>query len=129
MFDLATDATSLSLIQTFASAKKPVSAVCHGPAVFVNATTPSGEPLIKGAAVTGFSNDEEIQAQMMDSMPFALESELDRVSGGKYSKAAQPWGENVVTSHTNQLGGLVITGQNPASATGVGKELLKALGK
>jgi putative intracellular protease/amidase len=129
MFDLATDPTSLSLIQTFASAKKPVSAVCHGPAVFVNATTPSGEPLIKGATVTGFSNEEENQAQMMDAMPFALEDELNRVSGGKYTKAAQPWGEKVVVSQTNQLGGVLITGQNPASATGVGKELLKALGK
>ena len=63
MFDLASDPVSLSLIQTFAAAKKPVSAVCHGPVVFVNATTPSGEPLIKGSTVTGFSNVEEDQVE------------------------------------------------------------------
>lgn len=128
MFDLVTDPTSLALIQTFASARKPVSAVCHGPVVFVNATTPSGEPLLKGAQVTGFSNDEENQVGMMDPMPFALETELNRVSGGNYVKADQPWGAKVVVSKTNSLGGPLITGQNPASATGVAEELLKALG-
>lgn len=128
MFDLVTDPTSLALIQTFASARKPVSAVCHGPVVFVNATTPSGEPLLKGATVTGFSNVEENQVGMMDPMPFALETELNRVSGGNYVKADQPWGAKVVVSKTNALGGVIITGQNPASATGVAEELLKALG-
>lgn len=128
MFDLVSDSTSLSLIQTFASAKKPVSAVCHGPIVLVNATTPSGEPLLRDATVTGFSNTEEDQAQMTSSMPFLLEDKLKAIPGAKYVKAEQPWGEKVVVDKTYQLGGPLITGQNPASATGVGKELLKALG-
>jgi putative intracellular protease/amidase len=128
MFDLASDPISLALIQSFASAKKPVSAVCHGPVALLNATTPGGEPLIKGAEVTGFSNDEENQVGMMPLMPFALETELNKVSGGKFVKAAQAWEEKVVVSKTNALGGPLITGQNPASATGVALELLKALG-
>ncbi|QKX57437.1 uncharacterized protein TRUGW13939_04550 [Talaromyces rugulosus] len=128
MFDLVNDPVSLSLIQTFASAKKPVSAVCHGPAVFVNATTPSGEPLIKNSTVTGFSNVEEKQVQLDHLMPFLLEDKLNEVSGNKFVSAEQPWGERVVVDKTHQLGGLLITGQNPASAGGVGKELLKALG-
>jgi putative intracellular protease/amidase len=127
MFDLVNDPISLSLIQTFASARKPVSAVCHGPIVFANATTPSGEPLLKGASVTGFSNVEEAQVQMVEVMPFLLEDRLVAVSS-KYVKAEQPWGEKVVVDKTYQLGGPVITGQNPASAAGVGKALLKTLG-
>ena len=128
MFDLVSDPVSLSLIQTFASAKKPVSAVCHGPIVFVNATTPSGESLLRDATVTGFSNVEEDQAQMTPAMPFLLEDRLKAISGAKYVKADQPWGEKVVVDKTYQLGGPLITGQNPASATGVGKALLQALG-
>lgn len=128
MFDLTEDPTSLALIQTFASAKKPVAAVCHGPCVFLNATTPSGTPLISGAEVTGFSNEEEDQAQLSAAMPFMLETELDRVSGGHYVKAAEPWGLKVVESKTAGIGGPLITGQNPASATAVGEAILKALG-
>ncbi|OKL57848.1 hypothetical protein UA08_07301 [Talaromyces atroroseus] len=129
MFDLVSDPISLSLIQTFAAARKPVSAVCHGPIVFANATTPSGEPLVKGATVTGFSNVEEEQVQMVEAMPFLLEDKLVAASDStKYVKAEQPWGEKVVVDKTYQLGGPLITGQNPASATGVGKALLKALG-
>ena len=128
MFDLVEDTTSLALLQSFAAAKKPIAAVCHGPCVLLNATAPSGVPLIAGATVTGFSNAEEDSVGMSAAMPFALETELNRVSGGGYVKADQPWGEKVVVSKTAGTGAPLITGQNPASATGVGKELLRALG-
>lgn len=128
MFDLVEDPTSLALIQSFASAKKPVAAVCHAPCAFLNATTPSGTPLIAGAEVTGFSNTEEDQVQLSAAMPFMLETELGRVSGGHYVKADEPWGEKVVVSKTADIGGPLITGQNPNSAAGVGQAILKALG-
>ncbi|KAJ5623314.1 hypothetical protein N7490_011919 [Penicillium lividum] len=127
MFDLTTDATSIKLIETFAAAKKPVAAVCHGPCVLLNTKNAAGEALIAGAEVTGFSNVEEDQVQMSAAMPFMLETELQRV-GGKYVKADEPWGVKVVSAKTNGLGGALITGQNPASATGVGEAILKALG-
>ena len=128
MFDLTTHATSLSIIQSFAAARKPVAAVCHGPAALVNATAPTGTPLLRGVRVTGFSNEEEEQVGMAAVMPFRLETELDRVSGGGYVKAGQAWGEKVVVSKTAQLGGELITGQNPASAAGVAREVLRAVG-
>lgn len=128
MFDLTSDPTSLALIQSFAAAKKPIAAVCHGPCALLNATAPSGVPLLSSATVTGFSNDEENQVGMTSAMPFALETELNRVSGGGYVKADQPWGEKVVVSKVAGTGSTLITGQNPASATGVGVELVKALG-
>lgn len=127
MFDLATDKTSLEFIRAFVSAKKPVSAVCHGPAALVNAIDATGQPLLKGATVTGFSNVEEGQLGKAALMPFELETELNKASGGRYVKAEQPWGEKVVVSKAAVTGALVITGQNPASATGVGREILKAL--
>lgn len=83
--------------------------------------------MLKGAEVTGFSNTEEDQVQLSSIMPFMLEDELKRV-GATYVKAEQPWGEKVVVSQVAELGGAVITGQNPASATGVGKAILTALG-
>jgi putative intracellular protease/amidase len=128
MFDLATNPISLALIQTFASANKPVAALCHGPAALVNATAPSGVPLLKDSTVTGFSNDEEDLGGQSDAMPFALETELNRISGGGYVKADKAWGEKVVVSKCAGTGSILITGQNPASATGLGKELAKALG-
>lgn len=128
MFDLPSDPNSLVLIQEFAEAKKPIAAVCHGPAVLIKAKSTSGEPLLASASVTGFSNTEEDQAAKSSVMPFMLEDELNRVTGGRYVKAEQPWGEKVVVSKTAGSGAPLITGQNPASATGVGKELLKALG-
>jgi len=123
MFDLATDKESIALINEFVAAGKPVSAVCHGPAVFTNVTLPSGKSLVAGKEVTGFSNAEEDQAGMTKFMPFLLEDKL-KEAGGTYKKAAEPWAEFVVV----QDGGKFITGQNPASAKGVGEALVKAIG-
>jgi putative intracellular protease/amidase len=127
MFDLTEDPNSIKLIESFAAAKKPIAAVCHGPCVLLNTKGPSGKPLIAGAEVTGFSNVEEDQVQLSSAMPFMLETELAKVSGGHYVKAAEPWGEKVVVAKT-EVGGALITGQNPASATAVGEAILKALG-
>ncbi|KAE8147808.1 class I glutamine amidotransferase-like protein [Aspergillus avenaceus] len=127
MFDLHYDETSLALIQAFAAAGKPVSAVCHGPTVFLRATTKSGEPLLANTTVTGFSNVEEDQAQLTQVMPYLLEDEMKKISGCQYVKAEQPWAEKVVVSKTAD-GATLITGQNPASGAGVGKAILAALG-
>lgn len=121
MFDLVNDETSLKIIQEFYEAGKPVSAVCHGPIVFVNVTVNGGQPLLKGREVTGFSNAEEDAVDMTKNMPVLLEDEIKRV-GGNYVKAAEAWGEKVVVD------GLIISGQNPGSAHGVGVALAKALG-
>ncbi|KAF7155959.1 hypothetical protein CNMCM6106_007871 [Aspergillus hiratsukae] len=128
MFDLHSDETSIALIEAFSAAKKPIAAVCHGPTVLLKAKAPSGVPLLSACTVTGFSNTEEDQAQMSSVMPYMLEDELQKVTGNRYVKADEPWGEKVVVSKAAGTGATVITGQNPASATGVGKEILRALG-
>jgi len=120
MFDLANDATSHKIINEFWEAGKVVSAVCHGPAALVNVKLADGSYLIKGKEVTGFSNVEEDQAGLSSAMPFLLETGLGQ-NGGKFEKADQPWGAKVVVA------GNLITGQNPASATGVGEAIKTAI--
>lgn len=128
MFDLTEDPDSVALIEALAAANKPVAAVCHGPCVLLNAKAPSGVPLISGVMVTGLTNEEEDATGLSSLMPFMLETELRRATGGNYVKAAETWGESVVVSKAAGTGSILITGQNPASAAGVGKEILKALG-
>lgn len=120
MFDLVKDETSIKLIEEFYRVGKPVSAVCHGPIVFVNVTV-DGKPLLQGRDVAGFSNSEEDAVQLTSAMPVLLEDEIKRV-GGNYVKAAD-WAEKLAVD------GQIITGQNPASAHAVGKALAKAIGE
>ncbi|KAK3987199.1 class I glutamine amidotransferase-like protein [Cladorrhinum sp. PSN332] len=121
MFDLAFDLDSQNLIKEFWSKKKVVAAVCHGPAAFVNVKLDDGKYLVEGKNVTGFSDEEEKQAGLDKEMPFLLESEGLKGKGAKYEKAEEAWGEKVVVD------GLLVTGQNPASAKGVGEAILKLL--
>ncbi|KAJ4351601.1 uncharacterized protein N0V89_006944 [Didymosphaeria variabile] len=122
MFDLVDNPTSQQLIREFWEAGKVVSAVCHGPAVFYDAKLSDGSLLVAGKEVTAFTNTEEEQVGLTKAVPFLPEDALQKASGGKFVKAAEPWGEKVVVS------GRLITGQNPASATGVGEAIAKALG-
>lgn len=48
LWDLASNAASLRTIESFIAKGKPVAAVCHAPAVLVNAKVPNGDPLVKG---------------------------------------------------------------------------------
>merc|ERR1712080_229833 len=84
MYDLVDDKDSIQLIQEFYAAGKPVSAVCHGPIVFANVNV-DGKPLVEGRTVTGFTNEEEDQAQLSDAMPFLLEDVL-KSKGANFTK-------------------------------------------
>lgn len=119
LWDLTNDADSIDLIETFWDSKKPIAAVCHAPAVLLNAKDEDGNFLIKGKQVTGFTNSEEAAVQLTDVVPFLLEDELVK-KGGLYSKKGD-WASNVVTD------GLLITGQNPASSEAVAEALLALL--
>lgn len=123
MFDLAHSSDSHALINEFHEAGKVVAAVCHGPAALAYVKTKDGKWLLDGREVTGFSNSEEDAVGLSSAMPFMLEDQLQTASGGNFKKASADWGAYVVTS------GNVITGQNPASAAGVGEAILKAVQK
>ncbi len=119
LWDLATDKTSIKLIEDFYNSQKPISFVCHAPAALVNVKAENGQPLVKGKKVTGFSNTEEEAVGLTKVVPFLLEDELTKL-GGHYSKGAD-WSSFV------QQDGLLITGQNPGSSEAVAALLLKTL--
>jgi len=123
MFDLATDPVSHQLINEFYTDNKIISAVCHGPAALTHVKLSTGGYLLDGQRVTGFSNSEEDAVQLTSAMPFSLEDALNKASGGHFEKASSDWGEKVVVAR----GGRLITGQNPASATGVGQAIYDAI--
>ncbi|HYH14530.1 MAG TPA: type 1 glutamine amidotransferase domain-containing protein, partial [Flavisolibacter sp.] len=119
LWDLTADPNAIRLVETFWRAKKPVAAVCHAPAVLLNAKEKDGEPLIKGKRVTGFANTEEEAVQLTDVVPFLLEDELKN-KGGLYSRK-EDWASYAIKD------GMLITGQNPASSAKAANLLLQVL--
>ena len=98
-----------------------VGAVCHGPASLVNLQFSNGNYLVAGKKISCFTNEEEAAVGLTDVVPFLLESKLlDR--GAIVEKAAN-FQKKVVTSDR------LVTGQNPASALGVGEAMVKLLKK
>jgi len=116
MWDLAEDKNSIKLLESFVAAGKPVALVCHAPGVLRHVKASSGEPLVKGKKVTGFTNTEEEAVGLTKVVPFLVEDELKKL-GGIFSKTAD-WQPYVLTD------GLLITGQNPASSGPGAKALL-----
>ncbi|KAF7533363.1 hypothetical protein G7054_g7145 [Neopestalotiopsis clavispora] len=125
MFDVATDPVSIQLVGEFAALDKTISAVCHGPAAFVNVFLPSGKHFLEGKKLTGLSNAEEDAFQMSQYMPFALETKLNEASGGLYTVWNQDAESATVVVEND---GKFITGQNPKSGKVVGEAILKAIG-
>jgi putative intracellular protease/amidase len=96
-----------------------VGAVCHGPSGLVNVKLPNGDYLVAGKTVNSFTNEEEAAVELTEVVPFLLESKLIE-RGATFSKADK-FQAHVVTSDR------LVTGQNPASAAGVGKRMVELL--
>ncbi|MGW2212025.1 type 1 glutamine amidotransferase domain-containing protein [Streptomyces sp. NPDC001781] len=96
-----------------------VAAVCHGPAGLLDVTLADGAHLVDGRNVAAFTNSEEDAVGLSDVVPFALQSALEE-RGAKHS-GADDFQAHVVVD------GRLVTGQNPASATGVGQALAGVL--
>ncbi len=119
LWDLANDATSIKLIETFNSQDKPIAFVCHAPAALKEVKDTDGKPLVNGKKVTGFTNTEEAAVQLTDVVPFLVEDMLKN-NGGIYSKKGD-WEAYAIQD------GNLITGQNPASSELVAEKLLESL--
>nr|WP_315228160.1 type 1 glutamine amidotransferase domain-containing protein [uncultured Albidiferax sp.] len=119
LWDLAEDAHSIALIETFLAAGKPVATVCHAPGVLRHAKAANGQSTVHGKSVTGFTNSEEAAVGLTDIVPFLVEDMLI-ANGGIYSKGPD-WQSYVVTD------GLLVTGQNPASSEAAAQALLHKL--
>lgn len=121
LWDLAVDQNSVKLIESFLAQNKPVSAVCHAPIVLMNAKDKSGAYILADRNITGFSNSEEKAVGLTDAVPALVEDMLIK-RGAKYSKAAD------FIAHVC-IDGNLITGQNPASAEPVARQVLSMLDK
>lgn len=119
LWDLAEDAHSIALIESFVAAGKPVALVCHAPGVLRHVKNADGTPLVQGRKVTGFANSEEAAVELTDIVPFLVEDEL-KAKGAMYSRG-DDWAPHVVVD------GLLITGQNPASSEAAANALLTRL--
>ena len=119
LWDLVSDKNSIALIESFWSQGKPVSAVCHAPAALLNAKDEHGKLIINGKNVAGFTNSEEQAVGLIEIVPLLLEDALI-ANGANYSKS-DDFQPHVVVD------GMLVTGQNPASAYGVAAAVIKLI--
>jgi putative intracellular protease/amidase len=121
MWDLPDNRSLMQLTAAMYERGAVVGAVCHGPAGLVNVKLSNGRYLVAGKSVAAFTNEEEEAVKLTKTMPFLLESKLIE-RGAKHTEAAnfQP---HVVVSDR------LVTGQNPASATGVAQQIVSLLKK
>ncbi|MCQ4166665.1 type 1 glutamine amidotransferase domain-containing protein [Tahibacter harae] len=126
------------LLADFHARGKITALVCHGPIALLStlpdaagfaAAMESGKTarapqwIYSGYKVTVISNAEEEQAKPQlggGEMKFYPQAALEQ-AGVQYVSNTAPWAANVVVDRE------LITGQNPASATGVAREMLKRL--
>src|SRR5262245_44432165 len=120
MWDLPPDRALAALARDIYQAGGAVAAVCHGPAGLVDVTLDSGQYLVDGRDVAAFSNDEERAVGLTDVVPFLLADRL--VERGARYTSAENFQPHVVAD------GRLVTGQNPASATGVAEAVVRVLG-
>ncbi|MEG4319089.1 MULTISPECIES: type 1 glutamine amidotransferase domain-containing protein [unclassified Microcoleus] len=96
-----------------------VGAVCHGPAALVNIKLSDGQYLVANKTVSAFTNEEEAAVGLTEIVPFLLESKLIE-RGAKFTKVPN-FQVCVVASER------LVTGQNPASAAGVGEQMVELM--
>jgi putative intracellular protease/amidase len=119
MWDLPDSAPLAAILAAAESSGAVIAAVCHGPAGLVNARRGDGQPLVAGRRVTGFSDAEEVGAELDKVVPFMLAQKLTEL-GGIYEHGPM-WQPHAVRD------GRLVTGQNPASSRRVAEEVLAAL--
>jgi putative intracellular protease/amidase len=98
--------------------KAVVGAVCHGPVSLLNVRLSDGTYLVAGKNISSFTNDEEENYAKAD-VPFELETALTK-QGVIFHKTS-PWQPYSIAD------GNLVTGQNPASAKGVGERIVAIL--
>lgn len=119
MVDFRGDANLSKLVAAMADTGAVVSAVCHGPSGLLDVELANGLRIVEGRKVAAFTDSEEKAVGKAAVMPFLLSSTL--AEQGANLVDAPDWEENVVVDD------LLVTGQNPASAAGVAKEVVKIL--
>ncbi|KAJ5814327.1 uncharacterized protein N7503_001077 [Penicillium pulvis] len=95
-----------------------VASVCHGPAIFADIKDVTGQPIIKGKKLTGFTTEAENTMGIMSELRGFGSEMVEEVAsrlGATYERAPGIWDDFHVVD------GRLVTGQNPASATSTAK--------
>ncbi len=117
MWDMSDHRDIKALIRDHYESGGVVGAVCHGVAALSNVTLSNGDYLVDSREVSCFTNEEERQIKLDDIVPFLLETRL--WERGARIRTAPPFKKHISISDR------LVTGQNPASAKGVGEAMLK----
>ncbi|TRD23303.1 type 1 glutamine amidotransferase domain-containing protein [Palleronia caenipelagi] len=118
VWDLADSDEVADLLSRAWKADKIIASVCHGPGALVGVEV-DGAPLVRGKAVSAFTNSEEETTGLTGVVPFLLETRL-RELGADLRKGPD------FKPHAVRDGRL-ITGQNPQSSVKVAELLIDAL--
>ncbi|PSB51669.1 type 1 glutamine amidotransferase domain-containing protein [filamentous cyanobacterium Phorm 6] len=116
MWDFADNQELAGIAAAIYEAGGIVGAVCHGPAALVNIKLSDGSYLVANKTVAAFTNEEEAAVGLTDIVPFLLEAKLIE-RGANFTKVAN---FQVCVVECDRL----VTGQNPASAAGVGEQMI-----
>ena len=119
MWDFADNRELARIAAAIYEAGGIVGAVCHGPAALVNLKLSDGEYLVANKTVAAFTNEEEAAVGLTDIVPFLLEAKLIE-RGANFTKVAN---FQVCVVECDRL----VTGQNPASAAGVGEKMVELI--
>ncbi|MCW6049302.1 type 1 glutamine amidotransferase domain-containing protein [Lyngbya sp. CCAP 1446/10] len=119
MWDFADNQELAAIAAAIYEAGGIVGAVCHGPAALVNIKLSDGKYLVANKTVAAFTNEEEAAVGLTEIVPFLLESKLIE-RGAKFTKVAN---FEVCVVASDRL----VTGQNPASAGGVGERMVELM--
>ena len=118
MQDLWDNADSGRLLTAALASGKPLAIVCHAPAAIL-ATRRNGVSPFAGYHVTAFTNDEEEAVGLRAKAKWLVEDEL--VNLGVTFTRGEIWKPHTVVDRN------LYTGQNPASAGPLAREVLKVL--
>ena len=119
MWDLPCNPTLAALIGKMWRQGKVVATVCHGAAGLLSAVETDGEPLVKGKAITAFTDAEERAAGLATEVPFLLESRLREL--GALFENGDLFAPYAIAD------GRLVTGQNPASSGPTAQLVLDAV--
>jgi putative intracellular protease/amidase len=121
MWDLPVDAAFASVTAKIYESGGVVAAVCHGPAALVDVKLSNGAYLVANKSVSGFTDEEERAVKLDKVVPFLLEDRL-KSRGGRFVGGPM-WAKQVSVDDR------LVTGQNPASASGVAEAVVVLLEK
>lgn len=117
VWDLPYDKDLIALVRDVFDGGRVVASVCHGPAALIDVVLADGRHLVRARRLTAFSNAEEKAVGMTRVVPFSLADTL--VERGARYESAGAFLPHVVVD------GNLVTGQNPASATGVARSAVE----